>query len=260
MFQLKFQHIQLKIQDRVVRITLSRPPLNVITIAMMKEILHALEECENQRDTVAIVFDAAQGSRGFSAGVAIEEHAEEIVFQMLENFHLIFRTIERIGKPAIALVDGMALGGGCELVATCDIVIASDRARFGQPEIKLGVFPPIAAVLLPSVIGPKKARELLLTGELMSAQEALHFGLVNYVLPSTELENKLQQILLKLRELSSVSLASTKHALDAAMGLPFDQGLKQTEDIYLNELMRTDDAREGIRAFIEKRKPNWKHR
>jgi len=260
MFQLKFQHIQLKIQDRVVRITLSRPPLNVITIPMMKEILRALEECENQRDTVAIVFDAAQGSRGFSAGVSIEEHAEEIVFQMLENFHAIFRTIERIGKPAVALVDGMALGGGCELVATCDIVIASDRARFGQPEIKLGVFPPIAAVLLPSVIGPKKARELLLTGELMSAQEALHFGLVNYVLPSSELENKLQLILSRLRELSSVSLASTKHAIDAAMGLPFDEGLKQTEDIYLNELMRTDDAREGIKAFIEKRRPNWKHR
>jgi cyclohexa-1,5-dienecarbonyl-CoA hydratase len=255
-----YQHIRFQIEERIGRIRLSRPPLNVITIAMMKEISHALDECESRRDMVAIVFDAVQGSRAFSAGVAIEEHAEEIIYKMLENFHEIFRTLEQLGKPAIALVDGAALGGACELVAACDIVIASERARFGQPEIKLGVFPPVAAVLLPRIIGQKKARELLLTGELVNAREALQLGLVNHVVASSEIENKLQEIISKLRELSSAALSMTKRAMDASIGLSFNEGLKQTEKIYLNDLMKTLDAREGIKAFMEKRKPNWKHK
>ena len=120
----------------------------------------------------AIVFDAAADCNAFSAGVAVEEHVEETIFQMLDSFHGIFRNLEQIARPTIAIVDGAALGGGCELVAACDIVIASERARFGQPEIKLGVFPPVAAVLLPRVIGDKRARELILTGELIEAPEA----------------------------------------------------------------------------------------
>jgi cyclohexa-1,5-dienecarbonyl-CoA hydratase len=255
-----FQHIQFQTEDRVGRIRLARPPLNVITIQMMKEIAHVIEECESRRDMLAIVFEAMPESRAFSVGVAIEEYAEGVVYQMLEHFHEIFRTLELIGKPTIALVDGAALGGGCELVAACDIVIASERARFGQPEIKIGVFPPVAAVLLPRIIGHKKAHELLMTGELMGAQEALQLGLVNHLVASSEIEIKLQEILSKLRELSSASLSATKRALDASIGLPFDEGLKKTEDIYLNELMRTEDAKEGVKAFIEKRKPNWKHK
>lgn len=255
-----FQHIQLQIEDRVGRITLARPPLNVITIPMMKEINRAFDEFESRRDMMAIVFSAEKDSRAFSAGVAIEDHAEDLVYQMLESFHEIFRWLEQIGKPTIALVDGAALGGGCELIAACDIVIASERARFGQPEIKIGVFPPVAAVLLPRIIGHKKARELLMTGELISANEALQLGLINHLVPSSEIENKLHEILSKLRELSSSSLTSTKRALDSTTGMPFSEGLRKTEDIYLNELMRTEDAKEGIKAFMEKRKPNWKHK
>jgi cyclohexa-1,5-dienecarbonyl-CoA hydratase len=255
-----YKHIQFQSKERVGRITLSRPTLNVITIAMMKEIRNALDKCESKHDMAAIVFDAAQGSRAFSAGVAIEEHAEETVYKMLENFHEIFRTLELLGKPTIALVDGAALGGACELIAACDIVIASEGARFGQPEIKLGVFPPVAAVLLPRIIGQKKARELLFTGELINAQEALRLGLVNHVVSSSDMENKLLEIISKLRELSSAALSVTKRAMDASMGLSFDEGLKQAESIYLNDLMKTVDAREGIRAFMEKRKPNWKHK
>src|SRR5437868_14047015 len=165
---------------------------------MMREISAALNQCALQRDLAAIVFDAAEGTRAFSAGVAVEEHVAETVFQMLDSFHSIFRALVQISKPVIGVIDGPAFGGGCELVAACDIVIASDRARFGQPEIKLGVFPPVAAILLPRIIGEKKAREMILLGEVIDAAEALRFGLANYVVPATEMQTRLANVLTKL--------------------------------------------------------------
>ena len=154
-----YQHIKFVIDDRVARITFARPPVNIFNIAMMQEINDALTECGHQRELAAIVFDSAADCRAFSAGVAVEEHVEDTIFQMLDSFHAIFLNLEQINRPTIAVVDGAALGGGCELVAACDIVIASERARFGQPEIKLGVFPPVAAILLPRVIGRASCRE-----------------------------------------------------------------------------------------------------
>jgi cyclohexa-1,5-dienecarbonyl-CoA hydratase len=251
--------IQFRVEDRVARITLARPPLNVLNIAMMSEITAALTESA-QREIVAIVFDADKACRAFSAGVAIEEHVEETIFQMLDTFHAIFRQLDQIGKPAIAVVDGAALGGGCELVAACDIVIASDRSRFGQPEIKLGVFPPVAAVMLPLVIGEKRARELILTGEIIDAVEAGRLGLCNHVVPSAHLDGKLLEVLAKLRDLSGTSLQFARQSLDLARGRTLDAALTQQENIYLHELMKTADANEGIKAFMEKRKPVWRHR
>ncbi len=252
----EFQHIKFQIEDRVARIAFARPPLNIFNIAMMREIGAALNECVDRRDLAAIVFEAAEGSRAFSAGVAVEEHVPATVFQMLDSFHNIFRLLAQMSKPAVAIVDGAALGGGCELVAACDIVIASDRAKFGQPEIKLGVFPPVAAILLPRIIGEKRAREMILLGETIDAAEALRLGLVNHVAPAAELETKVQQILSKLRELSASSLAMTRAALDLG-GQNFDLVLKKVEDYYLNELMKTEDAHEGLQSFMEKRKPRW---
>src|SRR5438270_12096608 len=181
-----FQDIKFMIVERVARVTFARPPLNVFNIAMMNEIGEALNECVSRHEVVAIVFDAARDARAFSAGVAVEEHVPETIFQMLDSFHSIFRALAQISKPTIAVVDGAALGGGCELVVACDIVIASERARFGQPEIKLGVFPPVGCVLLPLIIGDKRARELILTGELIDAMQALRLGLVNYVIPAAQ--------------------------------------------------------------------------
>src|SRR6267154_6175919 len=247
-----FQHIKFHIGDRVAHITFARPPLNVFNIAMMREMGEALNECVPQRDLAAIVFDAAPDTRAFSAGVAVEEHVPETVFQMLDSFHAVFRLLVQISRPVIALVDGPALGGGCELVAACDIVIASERARFGQPEIKLGVFPPVAAILLPRVIGEKRARELILLGEMIDADEALRLGLVSYVVPSTELESKLQSVLAKIRDLSAAALAMTRSALDLGGQTSFQSALTEVENLYLNELMRTEDANEGVRSFMEK--------
>ena len=255
-----YQYIKFIFEDRAARITFARPPLNILNIAMMREVNEALGQCAQQRELAAIVFDAAVDCNAFSAGVAVEEHVEETIFQMLDSFHGIFRNLEQIARPTIAVVDGAALGGGCELVAACDIVIASERARFGQPEIKLGVFPPVAAVLLPRVIGEKRARELILTGELIEAPEAARLGLVNYLLPRSELEQKVADLLSRFRNLSSAALAFTKEAMDLGRGCSLDSALKEVEDLYLNELMKTHDASEGIQAFADKRKPEWRHR
>lgn len=255
-----YQNINLKFEDRVARITFERPPLNVFNIAMMRELSAAINVCAERREVVAIVFAAGAGARAFSAGVAIEEHVEETIYQMLESFHAVFRALEQAAKPTIALVDGAALGGGCELVAGCDIVISSERARFGQPEIKLGVLPPVAAILLPRIIGDKRARELILTGDLIEPKEALRLGLISYVVPPDAIEQKAEEVLVKLRDLSAPALEATKRAMDMARGVSFIDALDRVEDLYLNELMKTADAHEGIKAFMEKRKPLWQNK
>lgn len=255
-----FDFIRLQIENGVGRITLARPPLNIFHIPMMREMGRALDHCMSHHEMVAIVFDAAPTCRAFSAGVAVEDHKAETVYQMLDSFHNLFRLMEQMAKPTVAVVDGAALGGGFELVLGCDVVIASERARFGQPEIKLGVFPPIAAILLPRIIGEKRARELILTGDLIDSLEAFRLGVVNHLVPSDQLQTKTEEVLNKLRELSAPALEATRRALDAARGRPFEAALNAVEDIYLNELMKTHDAHEGIAAFLEKRKPQWRHR
>src|SRR5437667_11115431 len=256
----EYQSIRFNIADRVVRVTFARPPLNVFNIAMMNEIGEALNECVSRREVVAIVFEAAADARAFSAGVAVEEHVPETIFQMLDSFHSIFRTLAQIAKPTIAVVDGAALGGGGELVAACDIVIASDRARFGQPEIKLGVFPPVAAILLPRLIGDKKAREMILLGEIIDTNEALRLGLVNQVAPSSELNQQTEAVLAKLRALTSSSLQMTRTALELGKRGNFESALTEVENLYLHELMQTPDATEGVKAFMDKRKPEWRNK
>jgi cyclohexa-1,5-dienecarbonyl-CoA hydratase len=255
-----YQNISIEFEDRVARIELRRPPLNVLNIAMMREIGDALGECGKHNDLAAIVFQSAKDCRAFSAGVAIEEHVPETIYQMLDSFHAIFRALDQIAKPSIAVVDGGAIGGGCELAAACDIVIATERARFGQPEIKLGVFPPVASILLPHIIGEKRAREMILTGELISAKEAALWGLVNHIVPVADLEGKVKEVTAKLRDLSSVALEYTRRSLDLGRGRSLDAALKESEDLYLNDLMKTSDAVEGIKAFMEKRKPVWRNR
>ena len=256
----QYKDIQFAITERVARITLARPPLNVVTMAMAKEISDAVNRADQVSEVCAIVFAAQPGARIFSAGVSIEEHRPETVYQMLEAFHDIFRALNLTARPVVALINGAALGGGCELAAFADIVIATPAARFGQPEIKLGVFPPLASVVLPRVVGDKKAREMLLTGELLTAEQAHAVGLVNYVVADSELEAKGEEVLGVLRQMSAPALAMARRALMAGAWAGFDEALKRTEDIYLNQLMQLKDVVEGIEAFIAKRPPRWKHK
>ena len=255
-----YRDIQFSVTDRVARITFARPPLNVFTISMIKEMTDAINRAATTPGLCAIVFAASPGMRSFSAGVSIEEHRPETVYQMLDAFHSMFRALSTASRPVIALVSGAALGGGCELAAFADIVIATTSARFGQPEIKIGVFPPLAAVVLPRVIGEKKAREMILTGELLTAEQGRVLGLVNHIVAENELELKAEELLGVLRSLSAPALEMACRAMTRASGLPFDDALKQAEDVYLNQLMSYKDPQEGIEAFIAKRPPKWKHK
>lgn len=256
----QYRDIQFTVVDRVARIAFARPPLNILTISMMKEIADAINRATQTPDVCAIVFAGSPASRAFCAGVSIEEHKPETVYQMLDGFHSIFRALNAASKPVIALVGGAALGGGCELAAFADIVIASPAARFGQPEIKLGVFPPVAAFILPRVIGEKRAREMILTGELLTGETAASMGLVNHVVAENALEAKCEELLSAFRQMSVPALELARRAMVQTWGLGFDDALKRSEEIYLNELMSFRDPQEGVEAFIAKRPPRWKHK
>ena len=160
--------------------------------------------------------------------------------------------------PSIAVVNGSALGGGCELALYCDMVIATERAKFGQPEIQVGVFPPIAALVFPRMIGRKKALELILSGDVIGAQDALSLGLINKIVPEASLTEEVNGFIERFRKLSGIVLKLTKEATLSGLNDDIDKGLKAIEKIYLDRLMKTNDAIEGLKAFLEKRKPTWK--
>ncbi|MBX7219172.1 MAG: enoyl-CoA hydratase/isomerase family protein [Blastocatellia bacterium] len=255
-------HIQFAISNRVAYIVLNRPPMNVLTIKMMREINQALDQISKllPGEVCSIVFVAAPGSQAFSAGTAVEEHRAEVSYQMLNEFHLIYRNLTILGKPVVGVVNGQALGGGCELVASCDLVIATPNAKFAQPEIRLGVFPPMASILLPRVIGVRRTAQMLLTGEVLDAQEALKAGLINYVVPEDQLATKSEELLNVLRGFSGPVLECARRALHTSILNDIDEIMEKLEDQYLNQLMSLKDPHEGLDAFLNKRKPVWKHR
>jgi cyclohexa-1,5-dienecarbonyl-CoA hydratase len=179
---------------------------------------------------------------------------------MIEVFHGIFRLLQKLEIPTLAVLNGAALGGGCELAMACDMIIASERAKIGQPEIKVGVLAPVAAVLLPRLIGRSKALELLLTGEDIRAPEAERIGLINKAVPPEELEAATEEFIAKLTGLSGAILRLSKRAVYQSFGLSFADALDQVESLYLDDLMATEDAHEGLAAFLEERSPAWKNR
>jgi cyclohexa-1,5-dienecarbonyl-CoA hydratase len=253
-----FKDIQFELRDGVGRIVLNRPPLNVLNITMMEEIQAALREAQAAADTRAIVFSAT--GRMFSAGVDIAEHTHTLMERMLTAFHGIFRLMTDGEVPTLAAVQGHALGGGCELACFCDLVLAAQGAKLGQPEIAVGVFPPIAAALFPHLMGGRKAAELVLTGDAIPAEEAHRIGLINAVVPADQLASETDRLLGRLTDKSAAVLRVAKRALRAGMAGGFDQALPTIEAMYSKSLMALEDPDEGLKAFMEKRKPVWKHR
>jgi len=251
----KYEFVTLEIKDRVAWITLNRPPLNWMNIKMMEEINGVLDSLRGSL-TSLIVFRAE--GKAFSVGVEVADHLGEKAQYMLDVFHGIFRRMDALGIPSLAVVQGAALGGGCELATYCDMVLASEKARFGQPEIQVGVFPPIAALAFPRMIGRKKAMELILSGEALSAQEALAVGLVNKVVPPEQLQAEAEAWAAKFSKLSPVVLRLARKAVVEGWDTGVSAGLSRIEEIYLKELMATSDANEGLVAFLEKREPVWK--
>src|SRR5216684_2546984 len=216
-----YKYINFECTDFVARLTLNHPPHNVLVVPMMKEMAEAIESLNGRGD---------------------------------------FQAMIDISKPVIVVVNGPAIGAGSELVGFGDVAIATPKAKFAQPEVKLGVFPPFAAVMLPQIIGSKKTYELILTGEALSAEEALRFGFVNKVVPEAELKQQVDSLMARIAEFSGPVLEVTKRVIDGAMGLPLKDAMKKSQDLYLNELMNLEDVQEGLRAVIEKRKPVWKNK
>jgi len=251
-----FKHIQTEMKDGVAFLTLNRAPLNVLNIEMMEEINTYLEGLKKEKSLKLLVIQAM--GKAFSAGVDVGEHLGDLVYKMIEVFHKIFRLMDQLKVPSVAVVNGSALGGGCELALYCDMVIATERSKFGQPEIQVGVFPPIAALIFPRMIGRKKALELILSGDVISAQEALNLGLVNKIVPEASLAQEVNSFIEKFTKLSGIILKLTKEAALAGLNDDMDKGLKAIEKIYLDKAMKTHDAIEGLKAFLEKRKPTWK--
>ena len=254
----EYRNIECDFRSEVARVSLKRPPLNIIDIPMLGELERALAHVHSESAAKVLVVD--HEGKAFSAGVSIQDHTPAKVRDMIERFHGVLRLLKSLALPTLALVDGMALGGGCELALFCDIVIASDRATFGQPEIKLAVFPPAAAVIFPQLVGRNRALEVLLTGDMIDAAEAKALGLINKVFPAPEFRQKADEFIGKFSSLSAPVLRLTKRAVDRALHANLTEALASVEELYLGELMRTEDAHEGLNAYLEKRKPVWKNR
>jgi len=239
----------------VARILLRHPPLNVIDIPMMEELAETLAEIEARPDVSVIVFSGE--GKAFSAGVDVAAHTPDTVDAMLTKFHAVIRALIATRKVTIAAVHGHCLGGGAELAMVCDIVYTTESAQWGFPEIKLGCYPPVACTALAALVGQKRAAELILTGRPINGTEAAEIGLASRSVPEDESPSIVDECLGHLRKLSPETLKLAKKASYAWDSMHFDKGLARAERIYLDELMKTSDAREGIRAFMDKREPKW---
>jgi cyclohexa-1,5-dienecarbonyl-CoA hydratase len=242
----------------VARITLDRPPLNVLHMPMIDALNDALD-CATVHPNLKAVVLAATG-KAFSAGVAVEDHLGARARPMLDAFHGVFRRLRALECVTIAAVQGAALGGGAELATFCDVVIAADNATLGQPEIKVGVFPPIAALHYPLRVGYARALRLILSGEILSATDAAAIGLVDRVVPAQKLADAIDAEVARYRSLSAIVLRLAKRAVRDPLRVDFSEDLATLEELYHDELMTTADAEEGLRAFVEKRKPVWQDR
>ena len=245
-------------EEGLARVFLEWKPLNVLTIERLGEITKELAELS--RTDVQVVVLASGLERAFSTGVSVEDHREGRVEEMLGAMHGLVRQLRDAPFVSVAAVNGPALGGGCEIAASCDFVLATERAVFALPEIRLGVYPPLAVAHFARLIGLRRATQMILTGDPVSGEEAARIGLVTDVVPMEELEERTAGLVTTLQRLSRSSLAETRAALRAAWGGEWDQVLSEVEGHYLGSLMKTADAREGLEAFLEKRPPVWSHR
>jgi enoyl-CoA hydratase len=255
-----YGRVHVYIDNRVARVVLNNPPVNVLTIQMLQDLSEAFNKAAREEGVCAFVLEAAPECRAFSAGLAPEEQNPELAYQFLDALHGFARTLEFYSKPVLAVVGDAALGVGCELVALADVVVAAERARFGLPQIKVGALPSLASVYLPRVVGYRQAMDLVLSGRLLTSHDALACGLVTYVVPDDQLSMKANDVVAGFRRLSAPVLEAARRAVAVASGLSIEDGLVQVENIYLNQLMTLVDPTEGLSAVQEKRPPQWRHK
>jgi cyclohexa-1,5-dienecarbonyl-CoA hydratase len=254
-----YRHIQLDTTAGITRIALNRPPANVLSVEMMQDLNTALESLEYERGIKLVVFTAV--GKYFSAGFELGDHQGDRAYVMLESYRRIFENLAKLDKPTLAVVAGPALGAGNLLAAGCDMVLAAaQNAKFGHPEIKGGVFNTVAAVLLPHLIGRKKAFEMILGGMSLSAAEAERIGLITRAVPDDKLDVETTALIQRFQESSAPVVQLVRRAIWGGFDLALPEAIRNAEDVYLNQLMATQDMEEGLRAIMEKRKPAWKDR
>lgn len=252
------QFVKVKVEGEVARLTLDRPEHNLLNERMLAELTSGINTLGERNEIKLIVL--ASAGKTFCGGIELGEYTQRRVFQLLDAFHAAFAAMLDTSKPLLVVVNGPAYGGGAELAALGDLVIATPKARFAQPEIKLGVFPPLAAAVLPSILGPKQALELVLTGEAMTAERARELGLVNWLVPEADVRKKVDEVIAKVTAQSGPVLTMAKKAILGSLGLPLREGVRNSMKVFLNELAELEDSQEGLRALVEKRAPKWKNR
>jgi cyclohexa-1,5-dienecarbonyl-CoA hydratase len=248
--------LSISIEAPLASITFTHPPLNVFDFQMMDELLDALKALEQRREISTVIVSG--GERGFSAGVDVAVHTPDQVPTMLQKFHGLILALTRFPKITIAEVHGVCLGGGAELAMVCDMCFTTEKAKWGFPEITLGCYPPVACAALAALVGQKRAADLVFTGRTFSGQDAADWGLANEAHPENELREVIEGTLDHLFKLSPTALTHAKKACYAWDSIHLDKGLARAEKIYIEELMQTEDAKEGIQAWLEKRQPEWK--
>lgn len=251
------QFITVKTQNNICTLTLNRPPVNILNISMLAQIETALNQISWDADVRALVLQAE--GKLFSAGVDVADHTTDRVGEMIPLFDRVCLALAEFPVPTIASVHGHALGGGCELVLCCDLAVLAENAKLGQPEIQLAAIAPIAVLRLIYFVGYRAAADLIFTGRSLNAQEALEMGLVNAVVPADQLSSWTQEKATQIAGLSRAAMVLVKKALLKGYG-DWANTLPELEYLYLDALMITSDAHEGLAAFLEKRKPDWKHK
>lgn len=243
-------------RDGIGRVELDLPPVNVLDRAALGELDATLTRAASSTE-LDVVCLRGRG-KAFCAGVSVEDHLPDRVEGTLEVFGDVVERLLTLPVPVVAAVQGPAMGGGCELAAACDVVVARDDATFGQPEIRLGVFPPAAAALLPRLVGRQLALDLILTGRSLGAREALQAGLAQHVFPRETWEEDVQAYLSRMAGLSRPVLRMAKRATVDGLDRPVGEAMRSAERLYLEELMKLEDPREGLEAFLDRREPAWK--
>ncbi|MDK9698566.1 MAG: enoyl-CoA hydratase/isomerase family protein [bacterium] len=247
--------VTVTLREHVAEITISRPPTNLISLALAHRLNEELVRLALNKELKIIVLRGAGGV--FSSGINVEDLTRERVGEMMHELDKLFENLNVPDIITLAAVNGEALGTGCEIALFCDLCVASARSSFGQPEVELALFPPVATALLPRLGGRNRALQLLLTGDPVDAQTAKEMGIINEVFPSNEFEERMRVFLRRIARHSHVALSHIKRVVDGGLYEPVTRAVKMSEDIFLNDLMSTSDAQEGIKAALENRPPKW---
>ncbi|MDP3947778.1 MAG: enoyl-CoA hydratase/isomerase family protein [bacterium] len=242
----------------LINITINRPPLNIINTRTIKEIAEAISEVK-EGDTFKVITVRGKGDKAFSVGIDIKEHLPEKIHETMGALWDLHMVIKNLDQVTIAITRGYVLGGGWEVANMCDMIIASENSLFGHPEIKLAAFPPLAIPSYPRIIGHRKTLEILLTGDFIRARKAESMGLINLVVRDRDLEEASERLIRKITDISLVAIKYTKKALSIGANGESEEAAHTAWKIYLEELAHTKDNVEGMKAFLEKRRPEWKN-